>query len=279
MARLKFLRRIFSSKVLPSWTILLLDLFIVALSVLIGYLLRFEVAYPFRNSTDLFISVGVIAAVDLIFFRVYRTYANVLRLSSFIDLLNIFAAMVLSFIVTLLLNYLSLWILHQVIMPLSVLITSYLVAFVLMVTFRMVIKTIYDEFSTSKSASRLNVFIYGTQAGGINIAKSIRAGGYDRFHLCGFISDDPAMFGKTTMGLKVYANDGKLMDVVAEERIQGIIVSPMKFHQEGIDINAFAGKHLDHIILSSLIILLDPVCYGLIGGCLSPITIIVLSIH
>ena len=244
MARLKFLRRIFSSKVLPSWTILLLDLFIVALSVLIGYLLRFEVDYPFRNSTDLFISIGVIAAVDLIFFRVYRTYANVLRLSSFIDLLNIFAAMVLSFIVTLVLNYLSLWILHQVIMPLSVLITSYLVAFVLMVTFRMVIKTIYDEFSTSKSASRLNVFIYGTQAGGINIAKSIRAGGYDRFHLRGFISDDPAMFGKTTMGMKVYANDGKLMDVVAEERIQGIIVSPMKFHQEGIDINAFADKFL-----------------------------------
>ena len=244
MANLKFLRRIFSSKVLPSWTILLLDLFIVALSVLIGYLLRFEVDYPFRNSTDLFVSIAVIAVVDLVFFRVFRTYSNVLRLSSFVDLLNIFAAMVLSFVVTLVLNYLSLWILGQVVMPLSVLITSYLVAFVLMVTFRMVIKTIYDEFSTSKSANRLNVFIYGTQAGGINIAKSIRAGGFNRFHLCGFISDDPAMFGKTTMGLKVYANDEKLPEIVAEEHIQGIIVSPMKFHQEGIDINAFADKFL-----------------------------------
>ena len=80
MGKFKFLRRIFSSRVLPSWTILLFDLFIVALSVFIGYLLRFEVGYPFRNSTDLFISIGVIAAVDLVFFRVFHTYANVLRL-------------------------------------------------------------------------------------------------------------------------------------------------------------------------------------------------------
>ena len=245
MANFNFLRRIFSSKVLPSWTILLLDLFIVALSVLIGYLLRFEVGYPFRNSTDLFISIGVIAVVDLIFFRVFHTYANVLRLSSFVDLLNIFAAMVLSFIVTLILNYLSLWILGRGVMPLSVLITSYLVAFVLMVTFRMAIKTIYDEFSTSRSSNRMNVLIYGTQAGGINIAKSIRVGGFDRFHLCGFISDNSAMFGKTMMGVKVYPNDDQLMEVIEREKVKGIIVSPMKFHQEGVDINAFADRFLN----------------------------------
>ena len=244
MADSKFLRRIFSSRVLPSWTILLLDLLIVALSVLIAYLLRFDVSYPFQHSTELLLSIGVIAVVDVVFFRVFRTYANVLRLSSFVDLLNIFLSMVLSLIVTIVVNYICLFAAGRPVMPISVLVISYMIAFVLMVTFRMAIKTIYDEFSTSKSASRMNVFIYGTQAGGINIAKSIRVGGFDRFHLCGFVSDNSAMIGKTMMGVKVYPNDDQLMDVIDREKIKGIIVSPMKFHQEGLDINAFADRFL-----------------------------------
>ena len=244
MADSKFLRRIFSSRVLPSWTILLLDLLIVALSVLVAYLLRFDVSYPFQHSTELLLSIGVIAAVDVVFFRVFRTYANVLRLSSFVDLLNIFLSMVLSLIVTIVINYICLFAAGRPVMPISVLVISYMIAFVLMVTFRMAIKTIYDEFSTSKSASRMNVFIYGTQAGGINIAKSIRVGGFDRFHLCGFVSDNSAMIGKTMMGVKVYPNDDQLMEVIEREKIKGIIVSPMKFHQEGLDINAFADRFL-----------------------------------
>ncbi len=244
MADSKFLRRIFSSRVLPSWTILVLDLLIVALSVLIAYLLRFDVSYPFQHSTELLLSIGVIAVVDVVFFRVFRTYANVLRLSSFVDLLNIFLSMVLSLIVTIVVNYICLFAAGRPVMPISVLVISYMIAFVLMVTFRMAIKTIYDEFSTSKSASRMNVFIYGTQAGGINIAKSIRVGGFDRFHLCGFVSDNSAMIGKTMMGVKVYPNDDQLMEVIEHEKIKGIIVSPMKFHQEGLDINAFADRFL-----------------------------------
>ena len=244
MADNKFLRRVFSSRVLPSWTILLLDLLIVALSVLVAYLLRFDVSYPFRHSTELLLSIGVIAAVDVVFFRVFRTYANVLRLSSFVDLLNIFLSMVLSLIVTIVVNYICLFAAGRPVMPISVLVISYMIAFVLMVTFRMAIKTIYDEFSTSKSASRMNVFIYGTQAGGINIAKSIRVGGFDRFHLCGFVSDNSAMIGKTMMGVKVYPNDDQLMEVIEREKIKGIIVSPMKFHQEGLDINSFADRFL-----------------------------------
>ena len=75
----KFLRRIFSAKVLPSWTILLLDIAIVAVSVFIGYLLRFDFAYPIQHSSEVLIAIGCIVAVDLVFFRVFRTYANASR--------------------------------------------------------------------------------------------------------------------------------------------------------------------------------------------------------
>ena len=222
----------------------MLDIAIVALSVTIGYLLRFDFAYPLHNAGELLLSIAVIVVVDVIFFRIFRTYANVLRLSSFVDLMNVFAALCLSMLVVTVINYAVVLVIHRQAMPISVLIMSYVIAFVLMVTFRMAIKTIYDEFTTSRSDSRLNVLIYGMQAGGINIAKAIRANGFDRFHLCGFISDDPAMAGKTSMGVKVYPNDEKLLEVVSDANIKGIIVSPMKFRQEGLDVNAFADRFL-----------------------------------
>ena len=244
MAEHKFLRRIFSAKVLPSWTILLLDIAIVAVSVFIGYLLRFDFSYPFRQSGEVLIAIGCNVAVYLVFFRVFRTYSNVLRLSSFVDILNIFAAVSISMAVALLLNFLAGKIIPAQFAPISVIIITALISFVLMVTLRMVVKTIYDEFSTSKGKDRLDVVIYGTQAGGINIAKSIRANGYDRFHLCGFISDDPAMVGKTTMGVNVYANDDNLLEVLLARKIAGIIISPMKFRDPNVDINAFADRFL-----------------------------------
>ena len=243
MSEHSFLRRIFSSKVLPSWVILLLDILIVAFSVFVAYMLRFDIAYPFKHATEVLIAVGCVEVVHLVFFRVFRTYANVLRLSSFVDILHIFAAVGLAVITLLVVDLISGKVLRQI-APVSIILISGLIAFVLMVTFRMVIKTIYDEFSASRSKNRLDVFIYGSQAGGINIAKSIRASGFDRFHLCGFISDDPAMFGKTTMGVNVYPNNDKLVDVIHERRIKGIIVSPMKFHDDRVDINAFADRFL-----------------------------------
>ena len=242
MPRFQFIKRIFSSKVLPSWTILLLDIAGVAVSVVLGFLLRFDFGYATVHPREVLRAIGVILVIDVIFFRIFHTYSNVLRLSSFVDLMNIFSALFLAAICTILVNVGVLWIAGHQIIPFSVIFISFMVAFILLVTFRLFIKTIYDEFSTAKARTRMDVFIYGTQAGGINIAKSIRTNGFDRFHLCGFISDDPAMWDKTTMGMKVYANDDKLPEVLQEKGIKGIIVSPVKFRE--VDVNAFADKLL-----------------------------------
>ena len=42
MRDLPFFKRIFSSRILPSWTILLFDIVIVVLSLLIAYAIRFS---------------------------------------------------------------------------------------------------------------------------------------------------------------------------------------------------------------------------------------------
>lgn len=231
-----FLRRIFSSKVLPSWTILIFDIFIVALSVLIGYLIRTDFTFVMGQRGMMWVSVGVIVAVDVVFFRVFRTYSNVLRLSSFVDLMNLFAAQSLSMLTVLVADLIIQYTANIQIVPVSVLVISYLVCFVLMVTMRLIIKSLYDEISHSRSDS-LPVFVYGTRGGGAALAKSLPLNSDYNFTLKGFISDDPSMAGKVLLGANVYLNNADIAEHLREKKVRAVIVIPDKMealHETGL---------------------------------------------
>ena len=231
-----FLRRIFSLKVLPSWIILISDVFIVAASVLIGYLIRTDFSFVLEQKGLMWTSVGVITVVDVVFFRVFRTYSNVLRLSSFVDLMNIFAAQALSFISVLALDVVVQYVFEVQVVPISVLVISYMVCFVLMVTMRLFIKSLYDELIHTRT-DKIPVFVYGTRNGGAALAKSLPLNSDHNFTLRGFISDDAAMAGKVLLGVNVFLNDDKLVDHIREKRIRAVIVIPGKMdklHETGL---------------------------------------------
>ena len=94
-----FLQKIFSSKVLPSWTILLFDILICVVSVILAFLLRYSLAEWNSFTTELVATLVLTTVVNLVFFRVFRTYSNVLRLSSFTDIMHIWVALAISFLV------------------------------------------------------------------------------------------------------------------------------------------------------------------------------------
>ncbi|MBO7544688.1 MAG: polysaccharide biosynthesis protein [Bacteroidales bacterium] len=231
-----FLRRIFSLKVLPSWIILIFDIFIVAASVLVGYLIRTDFRFVMEQKGLMWASVGVITVVDIIFFRVFRTYSNVLRLSSFVDLMNIFAALSLSFICVMVLDIGVQYAFDIQIVPVSVLVISVMVCFVLMVTMRLFIKSLYDELSHNK-AEKIPIFVYGTRAGGAALAKSLPLNEGYNFILKGFISDDEAMTGKVLLGVNVFLNNESIVEHIREKKIRAVIVIPGKLdklHETGL---------------------------------------------
>ena len=222
-----FLRKLFSSKVLPSWVILVLDIAIVLASVVFAFLLRYSPAEVQNYSNDMWLVLGLVMAFNLLFFNIFHTYSNVLRFSSILDVIQISEALFCAFMSCILVSVLSLYGFHFELADHGVLTISYVVMFVLMSTERMAIKTIYDAFNEDRSQT-YNTFIYGTKIAGINIAKAIRMTKPNKFHLKGFIADDPAMKGKVMMGVNVYMNDDRLIERIHENKVEAIIVSPVK---------------------------------------------------
>lgn len=70
----KFFQRYLSSKVLPIWTILLIDVFIIVVSCMLSYALRYDFRSIFLDSSTIDRTILWTVIINLVFFRVFRTY-------------------------------------------------------------------------------------------------------------------------------------------------------------------------------------------------------------
>ena len=223
----KFFHRYLSAKVLPIWTILLIDVLIIVVSSLLAYALRYDFRSIFLESSTIDKTIVCTVIVNLVFFRIFRTYSNVLRFSSFIDIMRIFVSLTVSYALLMISSVLLSSYMDVRLAPVSVFFMAYIISFAMMSCSRIVVKMFYEllNFDGSHSA---NVFIYGAKEAGVNIAKALRVNLRNHYRLRGFIADEPELINKVMMGVKVFPNDETLIDVLNDRDVHTIIISPAK---------------------------------------------------
>lgn len=221
------IQRYLSTKVLPIWTILLMDIVITALSCLVAYILRYDFQQVFNSLTNVDTSILYCVLIAIVFFKLFRTYSGVLRYSSFVDIMRLFVALSCIYVTLIILSIITQEMGYNIFPPFSVLFMAFILNFGLVAVVRMVIKVLYDSMNFDGRHS-INVFIYGAKEAGVSIAKSVRVSFRNRYRLKGFIADEPELIGKELMGVKVYPNDEYLIDKLREKDVEVIIVSPAK---------------------------------------------------
>ena len=225
-----FFHRYLSAKVLPVWTILLIDVFIIVISSLLVYALRYDFRSIFLESSTIDKTILWTVVVNLIFFRVFRTYSNVLRFSSFVDIMRIFVSLTVSYALLMITSVLTESYLEFNLAPVSVLFMSYIISFAMMACSRVIVKTFFEALNFDGTHSA-NVFIYGAKEAGVNIAKALRVNLRNHYRLRGFIADEPELINKVMMGVRVFPNDDTLIDVLNDRDVQTIIISPAKMEE------------------------------------------------
>lgn len=226
----KFFHRYLSAKVLPIWTILLIDVLIIVVSSLLAYALRYDFRSIFLESSTIDKTIVCTVIVNLVFFRIFRTYSNVLRFSSFIDIMRIFVSLTVSYALLMISSVLLSSYMDVRLAPVSVFFMAYIISFAMMSCSRIVVKMFYEllNFDGSHSA---NVFIYCAKEAGVNIAKALRVNLRNHYRLRGFIADEPELINKVMMGVKVFPNDETLIDVLNDRDVHTIIISPAKMEE------------------------------------------------
>ena len=208
----------------------MIDVFIIVIASLLAYALRYDFRSLFLESSSIEKTIIWSVVVNLIFFRVFRTYSNVLRFSSFIDIIRIFVALTVSYVLLMLLSVFAGDNMPGMIAPVSVLFMAYVSSFAMMACSRVIVKTFFELINFDGRHS-VNVFIYGAKEAGVNIAKALRVNLRNHYRLRGFIADEPELIGKVMMGVKVYPNDENIIDVLNERRAHTLIISPAKMEE------------------------------------------------
>lgn len=218
----------FSKRTFPYWCVLLLDSAILFLSGVFVY-------WCFNRGTALQLNFWPLThlmllcvGVHFIFFAIFRTYSEIIRYSSFNDLIRVAQAMGCSALAVIAVHFFTNSCPSRVFAHVQVrhILIAEAIATGLMWLLRVSIKWVYDTYFRTEAAK--NVFIYGIRAGGIGLAKAIRSEKPMHYCLRGFISHDPALGANGTrlMGEPVYEVNASLPDVIRRKGIDAVLVAP-----------------------------------------------------
>ena len=94
---------------------------------------------------------------------------------------------------------------------------------------RVLVKLVFDGVNESAQAQR--ALIYGAISGGVAVAKAVRSQTPRRFEVVGFISHEHRIKDMKLLGVKVYSKDADMEAVIKKERIQAMLVSPMRISE------------------------------------------------
>ena len=216
----------FSKNSVPYWCVLLNDMAVVFVSSIFTYWMFNKTLELFDNRINVIYTAVFYALLSCIGAKVMHTYSGIVRFSSFVDLLQVGYANLISMVIAVVLSELlqinGIWEIAALSQTETV--VTFVIATLLMWGLRVVVKTLYDVALSDNRTMR--VLIYGAMTGGVGLAKLIRNQRPVKFKLCGFISHDTRSRHIQIMGKNVYHVDDDLAGIIQRNKIEAVLVTP-----------------------------------------------------
>ena len=190
---------------LPRWAILAFDSITIVISLLATKIIVskisnqiFEINF---STTEL-----LVISVNIIFFILYRTYAGLIRHSTFLDAVRFLVA-TLSTVIVILVAYYVYYLYKSVeIIFIPSLLIYAVISFCGLFLFRVVVKQIFEVyFNVSHKEDEINVLVFGTDENAIAIASALKSEKPHRYNVLGFIDKSFKNKSKQILGLPIYS--------------------------------------------------------------------------
>lgn len=221
----------FCKESLPYWCLLLIDSILIFISGFIVYWVFNQGIELITHIHEILCTLLVYILISLIGAKLFRTYSGIVRYSSFVDLLKVAYANIVSLLLAISLSFLfeSLEINELTAYTQTEILSIFFLSTLLMWSVRIIVKSLYDLSRADSNTMR--VLIYGAMTGGVGLAKNIRSQNPSKFLLCGFISHNKRAKHMTLLGESIYSIDDDIESVIKKEKIQAILVSPTRLNK------------------------------------------------
>jgi len=198
----------------PRWLIIFIDLLLISLSALLGYLLRFNFSIPdLENSQFLY---GILAYVSCGFLAIILTdsYRGIIRYTGLQDGVRIFFMGLLNLVLVSTANLIFFYNFGNNIIPYSVVFISLLSSFLFLFNYRLLVKYIFAYYR-NVIIKRARVMIFGAGQTGIITRHVIES--TPRMQVVGFLEDDQNKVGKILNGARIYSAKRDDIDILFGE--------------------------------------------------------------
>lgn len=231
-----FKKRFHNLGYLPRWVIFLMDITIVAFAIFITHLIIISLNVKFYENKNFILSYGFILLSNSLFFLLYRTYAGIIRHSTFIDGVKLLFSTTTSYFVLLGLNYAVLWGYNYQIFLTTGLFICYIISFILLFLFRIVVKYFFEQYMNFEDQKKFtNAVIYGADANAISVANALKTEKPRRFKLLGFIDKfNNNKTGKSMLNLPIINQKKSIHVLLRAMKADALIIAEKSLSKEEI---------------------------------------------
>jgi FlaA1/EpsC-like NDP-sugar epimerase len=220
---MKLIKLLFQNNI-PRWIILSIDLIICFIAIVIAYLVRFNFNIPEVEIKAFPFVFGVIIGVRLLSFLITGTYKGIIKHTSSKDSQRIFVTLTIGSLAFVAVNLIFYYGINKTFpIPFSIIIIDYMATLFLMITLRVLFKSIYTEIM-NPYREKSNVIIFGAGESGIITKRTLDKDAGLKYKVLAFIDEDPKKEGKILEGVKILGLN-KLDDLLSKEDVAHVIIS------------------------------------------------------
>jgi FlaA1/EpsC-like NDP-sugar epimerase len=224
--------------IVPRWIIFILDLLISLLSFTVSYAIKYNFDFSNLNYIAFGQNALAIAVISTIVFFAVKTYAGIIRYTSAQDSFRIFLSVLVANCVFFLINIGAVAFFGTSIISTGILVINALVCFLLMVTYRILVKYSFLYVKNLK-LDKQRVIIYGAGEAGVATKRTLDHDYKVNKNIIAFVDDDQRKVGKTIDGVKIL-NAKDLPLLIKEHELDEIIFAsytiPLEHKNTMVDI-------------------------------------------
>lgn len=212
--------------ILPSWVIILVDLFCVVVAISLAIIIRstFGANLPHLSVNEIFNSFLYIIIIRILVFILFGTQKMVVRYTNSKNLLNIFFACIVATLILYGSNIVVNKIFHlKHFVPMSIIFMELTITLVLLIFYRIQFKTYYLE-TINPSKQKKNIVIFGAGESGILTKRVFDRDQISKYNVLAFFDEDPNKIGMTLESLKV-KSFAQLPEYLDKYNISFLIIS------------------------------------------------------
>lgn len=189
---------------MPRWSVFLIDISVIFFSVLVSYLLLNSLKVKFNFAEYQNEKIFSVVVINVLCILLFKTYAGIIRHSTFFDFFKILWSSGSALIAMLGLNFMSELILGKPVYLYPVLFLFFFISIFLMFFFRMVTKQLFGILLPKEVAYKERIAIVGVEDTSISLAKAIIHNPDHPYRLAGFLSTRSDSRKAMLLGHKIY---------------------------------------------------------------------------